>query len=201
MDLQSLTDEELLERIQKGSMDSFKVIYERYKLKIYRYIYHFLNNPELAEDCMQDCFIHLYNKAHLYDPKSKFSSWFYKMAKNLIFDFMRKAKIRNTISLDKEVENEDSLASLHELIESPEFDPSKIAQSNEYIKLMREAIEKLDDEDKELIILCDIEGVSNKEAAEMLNLNQNLVAVRLFRARKQLAKILKIKGVSDNNDK
>lgn len=190
----SLTDEQLIEQVKTGSTTAFASLYERHKSHIYNYLYHFFGNKQLAEDCTQDVFIHMHDKAALYNPTSKFSSWLYKMAKNLALDTLRKNKIRQARSLDEIVENEDSSVSLYEVLESPTFDARTVAESAEYVELLKKAISMLSDTDRQVVILCDIQEMPYKEVADVLNCPEKSVAVKLFRARQRLAKILKPKG-------
>ena len=188
-------DEELIEDVKNGSMDSFKELYDRYKTKIYNFIYRLVEDKQSAEDCTQDVFIHLYKMAARYAPTAKFSSWLYKMAKNLALDMIRKRKIRTAVSLDAPVNADDDSASLGELLASQGLDPEKAAESNELIKLVRKGISKLNDMDKQIILLCDMERLSHKEVGEILDYSTETVTVKLYRARQQLAKILKIEGL------
>lgn len=194
MKLKDVSDEALVEQVKAGSMPCFQELYDRYKVRIYSYLYQILRNKEQAEDCAHDVFILLFNKANLYSPKSKFSSWLYKIAKNMALDLLRKNKVRKSISLDEELEKDDSsLFTLHEMLENPDAGPSQIAQSEEMKALLQKAIEQLSEEERQVITLCDIQGLPHQEVSEIIGAKPKTVAVKLFRARKKLAEILKIK--------
>lgn len=195
MDIHQKSDEELIENVKEGCMDSFKTLYERYKTKIYNYLYHLIENKQSAEDCAHDVFIHLYKNAAMYSPKAKFSSWLYRMAKNMAFDFLRKSKIRRAVSLDEPLDSSEDPVSLSELLSNQDLSPAKAAESAEIVKLVKAGISRLNDKDKQIVLLCDIEGLSHKEAAEILGYTTETITVKLYRARHRLAQILKIEGL------
>ena len=188
-------DEDLIEEVKTGVMQSFKELYNRYNTKIYRYIYHLIENRESAEDCTHDVFIHLYKMAGHYTPKAKFSSWLYKMAKNMAFDAIRKRQIRRTTSLDAPVDTSDEGTLLRDLLASHDLNPEKAAESAEIVRLVKKGISKLNDMDKQIILLCDMEKLSHKEVGEILDYPTETVTVKLYRARQRLAKLLRIEGL------
>ena len=191
MPFEDRPDEELIERVKLGCRNSFQALYDRYKLKLFNYFFHLLGNRESAEDCTQDLFIHLYKKAALYAPRKKFSSWLYAMAKNMAYDVLRKNKVRRAASLDSAVGPDD--VSLSEKLSSPGLAPDKIAESDDLVQMLRGGISLLNEKDREVIVLCDIQELPHQEVAEILGCPAETVAVRLFRARKRLAEILGLK--------
>ena len=195
MDIHQKSDEELIENVKEGCMDSFETLYERYKAKIYNYLYHLIENKQSAEDCTHDVFIHLYKNAAMYSPKAKFSSWLYRMAKNMAFDLLRKSKIRRAVSLDKPLESFEDAVPLSELLSNQEISPAKAAESAEIVNLVRAGISRLNDKDKQIVLLCDIEGLSHREVGEILGYPTETITVKLYRARRRLGKILKLEGL------
>ena len=195
MDITQKTDEELIEGVKSGGMDSFRILYDRYKLKIYNYLYHLLESREQAEDCAHDLFIQLFKKASLYSPKAKFSSWLYCMAKILAFDALRKNKTRRARALDQPVDSSEDSVLLGELLPDPGPGPEKAAESKEIAGMVRESIAKLNEKDKQIILLCDMQGLSHQEVSEILGDSINTITVRLYRARRRLAEILKKEGL------
>ena len=146
---------------------------------------------------MQDVFIQLYRKASLYQPTSKFSSWLYKMAKNIALDAFRKNKTRKTVSLDRPLGDEKSGtagAPLSDLLPAEGQDPALLASNHELAALLEKAISALPEKDREIIVLCDIQGLPHKEAGDIVGCSEQTLTVKLYRARKKLAEILNIKG-------
>lgn len=188
------TNEALIEEVKLGSRTSFEVLYERHKHSIFNYLYRLLGRKELAEDCTQEVFIRVYEKAKLYSPTSKFSSWLYKMAKNSALDALRKNKVRKAASLDDPIESEEGSAVLSDFVESREKDPRSISASSELADWVRCGIAKLPETDRQILILCDIQQLSHKEVGEILGYSAETVTVKLYRARQRLGEILKIEG-------
>ena len=172
-------------------MDSLRAIYEKYKQLLYNFLYHLLGSHELVEDCIQDVFVHLQEKSRHYKAGTRFSSWLYQVAKNMAYDLMRKNKIRRAVSLDQVVESEDSSASVANLVASEE-NIEKTVLNNEQEVLLRKAILALGETDRELITLCDLQGMSYRETGEILGYPEATISTKLYRARKRLAKILKL---------
>ncbi len=184
-------DEVLIEGLKNGSMESLRAIYEKYKGALYGYLYHLLGNHEAAEDCIQDVFVHLFERAKQYKAGTRFSSWLYQMAKNMAYDLMRKNKVRRAVSLDREIESEEGATSIANLIAS-DVDTEKTILSNEQEALLRKTILMLGETDRELITLCDLQEMSYREAGEVLGYSEDVISTMLYRARKRLAKLLKL---------
>ena len=193
MDISHRNDEELVEGVKNGSMECFKEIYHRYRSGIYNYLYHLLGSREGAEDAAHDVFIRLYKKADVYRPEAKFSSWLYRMAKNAGLDAMRKLKTRRASSLEAPAGAFENAPALSEFLADPGPDPEKTVERDEIIRRVREGLLKLREKDRELVVLCDIQGLPHKEVADILGHSVNTVAVMLYRARHKLAGILKIR--------
>ena len=189
------SDEELIEGVQRGSEECFRSLYVRYKLPLFNYLYHFLKERQAAEDCLQDVFIRLYQKAKMYQPSSKFSSWLYQMAKNAALDVLRKSKTHQAASLDAPLKTEESGATLTDFIKSGDADPRSLSISKDLASLVHAAIAKLEESDREIIILCDIQRLPHKEVGEIMGYSAETIAVKLYRARQKLAGILKIEDL------
>ncbi len=188
------SDEELIENLKTGCLDCLRVLYERYKTSIFNYLYHFLGDKHNAEDCTQDVFIHLYQKASLYSPSSKFSSWLYRMAKNLALDTLRRNKVRRAASFDARVEESEAgsetSTGLENFLKSQAPDARETMASEELKQILRKGLLKLNEKDREVILLCDIQGLPHSQVGEILGYPAKTVTVKLYRARQRLAKVL-----------
>jgi len=192
---ESRSDEELIEAVQRKDAEGLRVIYERYKHKIYSYVLHLLQDSQLAEDCAHDVFIQVYEKASLYKPTAKFSSWLFQIARNKAMDSLRRSKVRRAASLEKPIGDEAEGDTLKDLLAGRGLNPAEAAQSAEIVALVRAGLEKLGDTDKQLVLLCDMQGLPHKEVAGILGYSEQTITVKLYRARKRLAQILKIEDV------
>ncbi len=133
----------------------------------------------------------------MYSPSAKFSSWFYRMARNLALDALRRRKIRQTASLDAEAESADAdggvITSLNERIQSADALPDAAMASEELQQLLRQGLLRLNEKDRQIVLLCDIQGLPHKEVAEILGYPTKTVTVKLYRARQRLAQLVGLK--------
>ena len=91
------SDEELIKRFQNGDENAYIELVNRYRDKILNFIFNYVRDFEISEDITQDTMIKLYQKKHYYKEIAKFSTWLYKIAKNLANTELRKRKQRNHV--------------------------------------------------------------------------------------------------------
>lgn len=171
-------------------MESYRVLYDRYKAPLYNFLYQLLRSRESAEDCLQETFIHLYRKARSFRSESKFSTWLYQIARNAGLDEIRRRKLRGHASLDVPPEEGGAVPEPA----APGRDaPDAVAASRDLAERLRAGLDRLDPRDREVIALCDIQGLPHEEAGRILGEAAGTVTVRLYRARRRLAAILGMK--------
>lgn len=169
---------------------NFENIYNEYKNKIYHYLVYLIGESE-AEDITQEVFLKINKGLNSFNGKSKISTWVYRIANNSAIDFMRsnKNKKKNDYFSEEDLTNEDK--AIKENKKVPTIEKQIIeTEMNECIRMQ---INKLPENYKSVLILSDLEGLKNKEIAEILNLSIDNVKIRLFRARAHLKKILETK--------
>ena len=178
-DIETLTDEELVALVLKNK-DFFTFIIQRYEAKLQRYLKRLgVVVFEDAEDLLQVIFIKVYKNLNGFNSQLKFSSWIYRIAHNETVSFFRARKIRPEGNL---VENsEDILPFLHE-----EFNTDAEAEKSINAKYLKEAMEKLDDKYKQVVILRFFEGLDYGEISDILQIPPGTVATLLHRAKKKL---------------
>jgi RNA polymerase sigma-70 factor, ECF subfamily len=188
-----MEDESLVLEIKQGSKEAFDKIYQKYKRPILNYIYRFIGNRHCAEELAQEAFIRVYMNIHKYQPRAKFSSWLYRIAGNLARNFLRHAsydKREEPLKRGPEAGNDDLIMPV-ELVTDESSRPDSQAQKKEIENIIQQEINSLPARLKEAVILCDIEGFSYDEAADIMNCSPMTVGSRLWRAREKLAKSLK----------
>ena len=187
-----MKDESLVLQVKQGSREAFDDLYKKYKRPILNYIYRFIGNHHLAEELAQEAFVRVYVNIQKYQPVTKFSSWLYKIAGNLAKNFLRHAAYdKRAMPFKKDLEASDLEAILPaECIMDDSKRPDRHAQSKEEERLVQRAINLLPAQLKEAVILCDIEGFSYNEAADIMNCKPMTVGSRLWRGREKLAKSL-----------
>ena len=175
-------DQHYIDKVIDGDTNAFVVLVDRYKHMVFTLALRILKNKEEAEEVTQDTFLKAYGSLSKFKGDSKFSTWLYKVAYHSSLDYLRKRKrsIR-TEAIDDYTVNK--LVS-HENI----LDAMEVAEDRMRIK---KGIQELSGDDGILITLHYFEELSLSEISKIMDSNANTVKVRLFRARKRLAKILK----------
>jgi RNA polymerase sigma-70 factor (ECF subfamily) len=167
------TDEQLILEFQKGSHDAFTELFLRYRELIYRFFRRRVNHPSRAEELAQETFIALLRRVERYEPRATFRSYLFAIAYKILANDRRKRG-----------QNSDGAGPELEL-------PGPAAPGNaEDGFWVREAIEKLDGHDREVLLLREYEELSYDEIAGVLHVPVNTVRSRLFRARLALKEIL-----------
>lgn len=178
----------LVEQSRNGNVDAFEELIKDYKKSAYNIALRVLRNVEDAEDASQEALIKVYKNIQNFNMQSTFKVWMYRIVVNTCLDFKRK-KIINAVSIDENIDlggnNE-----LHREIADDSGNPDVLVEKNFNNKLVNDAVNKLDDEYKTIIVLRDIQGFSYSEIAEILSCNLGTVKSRLNRARKSLKEIL-----------
>ena len=188
------SDAALAVKVQKGDRDAFGVLVERFQTRIYSFGYQFFRDRDIATEMAQETFLRAYRYIKKYDPKRKFSTWIYSIAKNICIDEKRKMDRSRTVPIEDV--SPSSFQSSHQGQHLK--DPSQISLQLEDRMLLESAIAQLPDKYRAAIILCYFQELPYQEIGDILGLSLNLVKVRIFRAKKQLLEILKEKQGDEN---
>ena len=151
--------------------------YARYHNQIYRFIYFLTFDKALAEDLMQETFIRAYNGRKSFREQANTLTWLRTIARNLVYDDLKRKKIIQFITLNKQ----------HQPI-SVELTPEQLLDTKEETRQLYEAIAHLKFEYRATIVLRKIEELSIKETAEILGWNEAKVRNNTERGLKQLQK-------------
>ncbi len=168
-------DEELLQASAKDE-GAFSILLEKWWNKIFSFILFKIKNYEEAKELTQEVFLKIYLNIENFDPSYKFSTWAFKIAQNLSIDYLRKKHFLSTELSEKSAITSNT--PLHNLIKMEEE------------KKIWEAVEKLPEEYKEVIILRHLQELSYDEISKILNLKLGTVKNRIFKARQELANLL-----------
>jgi len=191
MNLTELTDVQLVERFLASNPKAFEVLLKRHKRKLFSYIYMMVKNRDLAEDIFQETFIKIINSLRngKYNDDGKFIAWATRIAHNLIIDYFRKNQNLKTISNDSyEVDLLNSIPLADKPIEATLI-------KDQISKDIRQIIDLLPDEQKEVILMRHYIGMSFKEIAEETNVSINTALGRMRYALINLRKIINDKQI------
>ncbi len=187
--LNSKTDEALVALYANGENKAFNVLLNRYKSKLYSYIYYIVRNSEMAEDIFQETFMKaiVTIRQGRYSDSGKFSAWLRRIAHNLIIDSFRQDKNENVISCDETEVNILNNANLSEgTIESA-------IVNNQILSDVRRLVDYLPDEQKEVVQMRFYQDLSFKEIAEVTGVSINTSLGRMRYA------ILNLRRIADKN--
>ncbi|MCI8341759.1 MAG: sigma-70 family RNA polymerase sigma factor [Firmicutes bacterium] len=174
----------LVEKAKKGDSASFGSLIIHHERFVYNVVYRMLPNKEDAEDISQEVFIKAYKYLNRFDGKAAFSTWLYKIAVNTCIDEIRKRRGKETISINAEIDTGEGTVEKEYV--SGIIGVEEEVLSKEGVEIIKRAINNLSEEQKTVITLRDIEGLSYIEIAEITECSMGTVKSRLSRARQAL---------------
>jgi RNA polymerase sigma-70 factor (ECF subfamily) len=186
-----MTDEQLIRKFLDGDIDAFNTLVWRWQKPIYNFTLRYFKERENARDATQRVFVKVYkNLEHLKDSR-KFSSWIYQIALNLCKDETKSKYYQTTSSLDelKEIKNFDISSETDSSAYSGNNPESNLERS-ELRNLLEDALEHIPEEQKEVIIMKEFQGLKFIEIADILGLPINTVKSRMYYGLHALRKIL-----------
>jgi RNA polymerase sigma-70 factor (ECF subfamily) len=177
-------ESELVRRARKGDLQAYDDLVKRYQERIYATIYHMTSNHEDANDLAQESFIKAFQALKSFKGGSTFYTWIYRIAVNKTINFLKQRKNRTHMSLNDIDFNAEHDTDLIALIS--DNTPRRAAGLTELQKKLNEALLKLSESHRLVVVLHDVQGQSHEEIAEVMNCNIGTVRSRLFYARQQM---------------
>jgi RNA polymerase sigma-70 factor (ECF subfamily) len=175
---------DLVKQARKGDFTAYDELVKRYQQRIYATIYHMTANHEDANDLAQESFIKAFQALPSFKGGSTFYTWLYRIAVNKTINFLKQRKNRTHMSLNDLDFNAEHDPDLMALISDKT--PVREVGLSELQKKLNEALLKLSEPHRMVVVLHDVQGVSHDEIAEMMDCNIGTVRSRLFYARQQL---------------
>jgi RNA polymerase sigma-70 factor (ECF subfamily) len=167
-----LSDEQVVRRVRDGENDLYEIIMRRYNQRLFRVIRSILRDESETEEVIQDAYVRAYEHLDQFEGRSKFSTWLTKIA---IYEAYARLKSRKrTSGFDDYME---------QLMATSDRSPEERTFDAEMRSLLEIAVDSLSDEHRSVLIMRDIEGMSTSETADCLEITEENVKVRLFRAR------------------
>ena len=185
MDYENTPEGALVRRAQAGDQSAFQEIVERYQSKVFSIIHGIVRQRNDVEDIAQQVFTKIYFSMRNFDFRSSLITWVYKITVNECFDYLRKKKVRKLVyesdmSEDEVRRVENSENGNGRAVRAD----TTLARRDYVVKLL----ERVSGEERDLLILKEVEGYSVEEMASRLKMNENTIKVKLFRARQKLVK-------------
>ena len=176
-------DELLLRKAQHGDPEAFEQLITPLEQLIWRICWHYTGNRESAEDCGQETMIRIWRSLDSYRGDCALESWVYRIAANCCMDYLRKKKRDKSVSMEPMQEQGFDPAD-----PSPGTEEQVVAADEQ--KRLREAITMLPEDQREALILTQLEKVPYEEAAKLLGVSEGTIKSRVNRAKARLKEIL-----------
>jgi RNA polymerase sigma-70 factor, ECF subfamily len=181
-------DSLLIERFQNGDKGAFDALVQKHQARAYQYAYRLTRNPDDAADVVADAFVRVYRALQTFKGDSAFTTWLYRIETNCFLDMRKKKNARPTTSLDSALNLGDGEVELQ--VEDTGPTAHEEAERSQRMSAVEEAVQKLPEYQRAMIIMYHAESMSYEEIADALSLPIGTVKSRLNRARLSLRQLL-----------
>lgn len=182
----------VVRRVLEGDVNAYEELVLAYEKNVYNLALRMVGNAQDAEDMAQEAFLKAYNSLSGFRGDSKFSVWLYRIVNNVCLDHLRRQNRRQASSLSVEDdEGEESQLDIPDESQSPEA----LLERSLTKDAVRRGLQTLPAEQRQILLLREIQGMSYEEIGQCLDLEPGTVKSRIFRARKRLCAFL----LSDGN--
>ncbi|MBP1999131.1 RNA polymerase sigma-70 factor (ECF subfamily) [Paenibacillus shirakamiensis] len=172
-----MVEQGLIRAAQSGDRDALITLLREIEQQVYRTAYYILNNEQDAHDASQEALIRIYTKIDSYEEKAQFKTWVQRIVTNICIDKFRRTK--PSVSIEE-----------HELVFQGKENVERAVLSTYLAQDIQEAINKLPEHHRSVVVLRYVQDLSYNEIADCLDLPLNTVKSYLFRARQQLQNLL-----------
>lgn len=163
-------------KVKEGDFKKMGLLYERYNGQLYRFVFNMLRNREISEDMVQNIFLRMMRYPDGFKGFGEFRMWMYHIARNSIYDHLRKVN-RTPFTGD--------ISDYEDKIGGTEATDGELEKKQE-MEILRNALDRLSNENRELLILCRFQDLKYSEIASILNITEGAVKVRVHRAMNEL---------------
>lgn len=189
-----LFENEIIRSVLRGNVNDFEKLVAAYEKNVYNIALRMVGDPDDAADMTQETFIKAYRALSGFRGDSKFSSWLYRIASNVCLDFLRSRSRHPQVSLSTVDEDDRATFELPDMRQNPEEQLMKKLG----MEAVRRGLEQLPEQQRQILVLRELGGLSYAELAQTLGLEEGTVKSRIFRARKRLCALLLCDGnISD----
>lgn len=185
-----LVDFQLIEKARGGDASAFNQVVLAYRKRILGTISRLIGRPEDVEDVAQEVFVRLYFSLEQLRSPEVFEPWLYRLTVNAAYDYLRKRKRRNESRMSDLGEQQVLMADA-EAGEKQEADRLQAAEIREFVQSL---LSEVSEEDRILLMLKEVEGLSLKELEQIYDVSENALKVRLYRARQRVLKAYEKSG-------
>ena len=174
----------LVSKAQQGDLDAFDVLTLRHRERLMSVIYNMTSNREDAADLTQEAFVKAFRSIGRFKGKSSFFTWLYRIGVNVTLSYLQKSRARRFFSLENLSEEVNQETAFEILASSSKADRGTLL--NELQEKLNEALQKLSNKHRTIVVLFEIEGLSHKQISEIMKCSEGTVRSRLHYAKQQL---------------
>ena len=189
----NIDDAALVEQCRQGDSEATERLILKYQNRIYNVILKICANADDAAELSQDTFVKVIENIDKFEGRSSFYTWLFRIAVNLTLSYCKRSVKLGLKSLDAEDDEHGQQArrSLKEILyDDSSSDPAAVAANKELCELVKQALMQLDDAQRAVVVLRDIEGMNYAQIAEILGVELGTVKSRLSRGRSNLKEIM-----------
>ncbi len=189
----SIDDSVLVEKCRRGDYDAMERLIIKYQNRIYNVILKICANADDAAELTQETFVKVIENISKFQGRSSFYTWAFRIAVNLTLNYCRRNVRLPVTSLEARTDRgqDDKKQLLKDFLSDDSSpDPAAVAQNKELCEMALKALMKLDDAQRTVIVLRDIEGMNYAQIARVLDIELGTVRSRLSRARSNLRDIM-----------
>ncbi len=179
-------DAEWVVMAQSGDMRAFDRLVAKHRGKIYAMILSMDKNDADAWDLSQDAFVKAWKALPKFEARARFSTWLFRISHNVVYDWLRKRRVESAGELNEEIFDASLIESGAATAPRQQKRPDEAMEQKELRGQIRDAIARLSDEHREVILLREVQGMDYKEIAEITQNSMGTVMSRIHYARKKL---------------
>jgi len=181
-----MDEKEIIIKIKKGDSEAFREIIQTYKRVVYNHAYTYLRNQQDAEDATQEIFINTFNNIKNFRGDSKISTWIYRITVNVCKNKLKQLQRQRAPIIDEVYPGDEEENKQLEIKDKEEKKPDSIVITNEKRNMIFKRISELSNDQRDILIMRDINALSYEEIAKTMKLSVSAVKSKLFRARDNL---------------
>ncbi len=174
------SDEALMQAVQGGDLEAFRILYERHHRAVFALVLRSVGDRPTAEDLLQETFVRVFATRQAYRPLASFRTWLYTIARHLVVDQIRRRRAPGDLAEEGAVET----------LVDPDASPHQRAEARELGERLERAIERLPPAQREVLLLSRLAGLGHDEIAQVTRVSRGAVRVTLHRALGRLQQLL-----------
>jgi RNA polymerase sigma-70 factor (ECF subfamily) len=178
--------EQLIERARKGDLDAFDELFVTFEPRVLRMAYHMVGNPDEAADVAQEVFVRIYKYLGKIRDSSKFSTWLYRLVVHASYDYLRRYRMGEAISLD-----DDQTRPLKETVADDQVSVEHTVVYRDLGEKLLDSLGVLTPSERSVFVLRDVEGFEVKEIAKIHGISAITVRRHLSTARHKLREVVR----------